>query len=420
MASAVTGGVGHAAAGPMTRPLRVGVVGGSVAGCAGALAVAEAAPQASVVVMERSSGILRDRGAGIAIHRQRFAELAAAGFLDASLPGFRAETRQWFAREGAAVDPPMGKALGAHPFPFTSHSWGQLYRYLRGRLPERVEYRPATQVVEVRPTASGADLVLADGSSESFDLVLGADGYRSVVREAMFPGVAPRYAGYLCWRGLGDMTRIAGLPQEAFFTVGLATGHLVAYPIPADTGETALNWVLFSTVPPELAADLTTATSLPPGAVSEALLEHLETVICEQLPPFWADAIGTTAREDVFIQPMYDLEAPAFARGRLLLLGDAGAVSRPHAAAGALKAVQDAATLGRLWSQASDLDDLATRYDAARRPAGHSVVALARRIGQAQVTEVPDWAAFEEPRLLAWLATLTEAPDGTVMGGRPL
>ncbi|NUR61070.1 MAG: monooxygenase [Catenulispora sp.] len=404
----------------MTGPVRIGVVGGSVAGCAGALAVAEAEPEASVVVFERSAGILRDRGVGIAIHRQRFAELAAAGFLDASLPAFHAETRLWFAREGTAEDPAMGKALGAHPFPFASHSWGQLYRYLRGRLPERVEYRAAAQVVAVRPTASGADLLLEDGSSESFDLVLGADGYRSVVREAMSPGVRPQYAGYLCWRGLGDMTRIAGLPEEAFFTVGLATGHLVAYPIPADSGETALNWGLFSTVPPDLTPDLSTATSLPPGAVSEALLEHLETVICRRLPPFWADAIGTTAREDVFIQPMYDLEAPAFARGRLLLLGDSGAVSRPHAGAGALKAVQDAATLGQLWSQASDLDDLAARYDAARRPAGHSVVALARQIGQAQVIDVPDWAAFTEPRLLAWLTTVTEAPDGTVMGGRPL
>lgn len=404
----------------MKGAVRVGVVGGSVAGCAGALAVAEAAPEASVVVFERSAGILHDRGAGIAIHRHRFAELAAAGFLDASLTGFRAETRRWFAREGTAEDPPMGKELGSHPFPFTSHSWGELYRHLRGRLPERVDYRSDAQVTAVRPTASGAGLLLADGTTESFDLVLGADGYRSIIREAMFPGVVPQYAGYLCWRGLGDMTRIAGLPEESFFTVGHATGHLVAYPIPADTGDTALNWVLFSTVPPGLAPDPTTATSLPPGAVSEALLDHLETVLSDQLPPYWAEAIRTTPHEDVFIQPMYDLEAPAFARGRLLLLGDSGAVSRPHAGAGALKAVQDAATLAQLWPQATDLDDLALRYDAARRPAGHSVVALARRIGQAQVSSVPDWAALEEPELLAWLETLTQAPDGTVMGGRPL
>ncbi|GAA1967079.1 monooxygenase [Catenulispora subtropica] len=414
----------------MTRAARIAVVGGSIAGCAGALAAAEAAPQASVVVFERSAGALRDRGAGIAIHRDRFAELAAAGFLDASLPGFHAESRRWYTREGAAEVPAMGKPLAAHPFPFTSHNWGQLYRYLRERLPERVEYRPDTRIVEVKPTPSGAELTLADGGSESFDLVLGADGYRSVVREAMFPGITPEYAGYLCWRGLGDMNRIKGLPEEAFFTVGIATGHLIAYPIPADEdGGTRLNWALFSTVPPELTPDFTTATSLPPGAVSESLLDHLETLISTQLPPFWADAVRTTAREDVFIQPMYDLQAPAFAQGRLLLIGDSGAVSRPHAAAGALKALQDAAALADLWRQTPDatdvagldgLDGLARRYDAVRRPAGHAVVALSRRIGQAQVRQVPDWAAFGEAELSAWQAALTQAPDGTIMGGRPL
>ena len=45
---------------------------------------------------------------------------------------------------------------------------------------------------------------------------------------------------------------------------------------------------------------------------------------------------------------------------------------------------------------------------------------LARHIGEAQVTNAPDWTAFEEAELVAWLATLTKAPDGTVMGGRPL
>ncbi|NUR30593.1 MAG: monooxygenase [Catenulispora sp.] len=404
----------------MTRAPRIAVVGGSIAGCAGALAAAQAAPQASVVVFERSAGTLRDRGVGVAVHRDRYAELAAAGFLDASLPAFHARWRRWYAREGTADVPALGKALTTHPFPFMSHNWGQLYRYLRERLPEHVEYRPDTRVVEVRPRPSGAELLLADGSQETFDLVLGADGYRSAVREAMFPGIMPEYAGYLCWRGLGDMKRIKGLPEEAFFTVGVGTGHLIAYPIPADDGGTHLNWGLFSRVPPGLTPDFTTATSLPPGAVSEALLDHLETMIDHQLPPFWAEAIRTTARENVFIQPMYDLRAPAFAQGRLLLLGDSGAVSRPHAGAGAVKALQDAATLADIWGRTQNLDELARRYDAARRPAGHSVVALARHIGEAQVTHAPDWTAFEEAELLAWLATLTNAPDGTVMGGRPL
>jgi len=275
-------------------------------------------------------------------------------------------------------------------------------------------------VVSAAPTESGASVTLADGTVEHFDLLLGADGYRSVVREAMFPGVVPEYAGYLCWRGLADFAELEGLPTDAFFTVGFRHGHLVAYPIPADDGRRHFNWVLYSMVPPELAGDLRTATSIPPGAVSDGLLDFMDALLTRELPPLWAAALRKTPREDVFIQPIYDFEAPAYAKHRMLLLGDAGAVARPHAGAGAVKAMQDAATLLRLWPAATDLDDLAARYDAARRPAGDAVVALARRMGEAQVLHTPDWSAFEEATFIPWLTAQTELPDGTEIGGRRL
>jgi 2-polyprenyl-6-methoxyphenol hydroxylase-like FAD-dependent oxidoreductase len=404
----------------MAGAIRIGVVGGSIAGCAGALAAARAVPEAAVVVFERSAGELRDRGAGIGIQRERFAELAAAGFLDASLPSTTGATRQWYAREGAATEPELGKLIGTHPFPFGAHNWGHLHRFLRERLPSRVDYRGSTRVVSAASGEAGAAVTLADGSVEHFDLLLGADGYRSVVREAMFPGVVPDYAGYLCWRGLSDPALIEGLPDDVFITVGFTDGHLVAYRIPGDDGREHFNWVLYSMVPPEITPDLRAATSIPPGAVSDGLLDFMDELIARELPPLWASAIRATPRESVFIQPIYDFQAPAFAKERMLLLGDAGAVSRPHAGAGAVKAVQDAATLLRLWTTTPDLDTLAEQYDAARRPAGHAVVALARRIGQAQVLQTPDWAAFDQATLLPWLDALMAMPDGTEMGGRRL
>ena len=408
----------------MVHGIRIGVVGGSIAGCAGALAAAQAAPEAAIVVFERSAGELRDRGAGIGIQNERFDELVEAGFLDASLPSTTNSARRWYVWDGEASG--LGRLIWAQPFPFNGYNWGQLFRSLRGRLPEHVEYRGDARVVSASPTASGASVTLADGTVEHFDLLLGADGYRSVVREAMFPGVVPQYAGYLCWRGMSDFTEVEGLPLGAFFTVGFPHGHLIAYPIPADGGRLRFNWVLYSVVPPEpaelagLAGGLSTATSIPPGAVSDGLLDHMDALITRELPPLWAAALRKTAREDVFIQPIYDFEAPAYAKHRMLLLGDAGAVGRPHAAAGAVKAMQDAATLLRLWPAATGLDDLAERYDAARRPAGHAVVALARRIGEAQVLHTPDWTAFEEATFVPWLMAHTQIPDGTTMGGRRL
>ncbi|MEZ0109867.1 2-polyprenyl-6-methoxyphenol hydroxylase-like FAD-dependent oxidoreductase [Catenulispora sp. EB89] len=401
-----------------TGSIRIGVVGGSIAGCAAALAAAQAVPGAAVVVFERSAGELRERGAGIGIQHERFAELVAAGLLDASLPATTNAARQWYAWGGEGSG--LGKLIWPQPFPFNAYNWGHLHRSLRGRLPSHVEYRGDARVVSAAPSESGASVTLADGTVEHFDLLLGADGYRSVVREAMFPGVVPEYAGYLCWRGLADFAELEGLPTDAFFTVGFRHGHLVAYPIPADDGRRHFNWVLYSMVPPELASDLGTATSIPPGAVSDGLLDFMDALLTRELPPLWAAALRKTPREEVFIQPIYDFEAPAYAKHRMLLLGDAGAVARPHAGAGAVKAMQDAATLLHLWPAATDLDDLAARYDAARRPAGDAVVALARRIGEAQVLHTPDWSAFEEATFIPWLTAQMELPDGTEIGGRKL
>jgi 2-polyprenyl-6-methoxyphenol hydroxylase-like FAD-dependent oxidoreductase len=41
-----------------------------------------------------------------------------------------------------------------------------------------------------------------DGSCETGDLLVGADGGNSIVRQQFWPTMRPTYAGYLAWRGL--------------------------------------------------------------------------------------------------------------------------------------------------------------------------------------------------------------------------
>ncbi|RSS81666.1 FAD-dependent monooxygenase [Streptomyces sp. WAC06614] len=411
----------------------VAVVGGSIAGCAFASVAARAGAD-EVVVLERTGGRLADRGVGLCIHDDRAAELAALGTLPGGIAAHRLTRRRWVTRDGAAE--PLGKLFWDQPFPFHSYHWGLLWQGLREATPASVVYRQGAAVTAVSavtdpagPPASGGDRAVvstADGSTAPYDLVVGADGYRSVVREALSPGSHPHYAGYVCWRGNFDARLLDGLaggrpdelwPPDSVTTVCFPGGSCVVYRIPGPEG-TRVNWVLYAAPPQDGTLRFDDPTSFPPGSLTPELAGRLAELLDREFPPYWARVLGLTAPEDTFVQPIYDLQVERTAAGRLLLAGDAATVVRPHNTAGAAKALQDACAFEAAWRGAASWPDLTRAYQAARGPVGHDMVALARRLGRAQVERTPDWPTLTPRTAAAWWQTqLGGAPT---IGGQSL
>ncbi|MFD9369890.1 FAD-dependent monooxygenase [Streptomyces sp. NPDC060020] len=384
----------------------IAVVGGSIAGCAVATAAARAGA-GEVVVLERTRGRLEDRGVGLCIHDERAVELGASGALPAGIAAHRLERRRWVVRDDAAG--PGGRVVWEQPFPFHSYHWGLLWRGLRESVPDSVVYRQGETVTGVGAAAgtAGAEVRLAGGSVERYDLVVGADGYRSVVREALCPRSRPHYAGYVCWRGNVDAARLAGLGSdadsvpEAVTTVCFAGGTCVVYRIPGPDGP-RVNWVLYAPPPRGGGLRFDDPTSFPPGGLTPELAEHLGALLDREFPPYWGRALALTPPADTFVQPIYDLETAPTAAGRLLLAGDAATVVRPHNTSGAAKALQDATALAEGWRRARSFEELLHGYEESRGAAGRELVALARRLGRAQVEETPAWAAMDGGGMAAW------------------
>lgn len=384
----------------------VAVVGGSIAGCGFASAAARAGAD-QVVVFERTPGRLADRGVGLCVQDDRYAELRAAGYLDDGIASLQLTRRHWLVRDGSD----HGRLIHDQPFPFRSYHWGLLWHGLRERTPDSVDYRLGQAVAQAGPADDGAQLRLESGASLAFDVVVGADGYRSVVREAVCPGERPRYAGYVCWRGSFPAERLETLrppdgraeacwPTEHAVTVGFAGGHCILYRMPGPDGP-LVNWVLYA-VPPETGLRLDDPTSIPPGALAEDLMRHLGLLTDHHLPPYWADLISLTPPEATFVQPIYDLRTPTRTAGRMLLAGDAATVVRPHATSGAAKALQDACAFEAARQSSGSWDGALAAYERDRGAVGEDLVALGRRLGQAQVERTPSWSSMDGSRFDAW------------------
>ncbi|MFD7651187.1 FAD-dependent monooxygenase [Streptomyces albidoflavus] len=384
----------------------VAVIGGSIAGCAAALVLHRAGAR-RVVVHERATAELADRGVGVAVHTERCAELLAAGLVDEAVPWEPMRVRHWYVRDGSEA---LGRVVGVQPFPFRAYGWGHLWRALRARVPREVEFRTGSTVREIAADAGGVVVRGAD-DEERYAAVVGADGHASLVRDHLHPGLTPHSAGYPAWRGACPEERLWGLADWADGICAYVVfdgGHLVVYRIPDGHGGRLVNWVLYATVP---------GTATTSRTLDTAHRARLDEITGELLPPFWGELIRRTGPDAVFLQRLYDVTAPRYASGRLLLLGDAATVARPHTGAGAVKALQDVAVLESSLAGGADWASAAAAYDAARAPVGQAMTALGRRLGHGLVEATPDWHTQDAAALDAWWEGLA-GQDG--FGGRGL
>ena len=128
--------------------------------------------------------------------------------------------------------------------------------------------------------------------------------------------------------------------------------------------------------------------NIPPDRVRPEAVADMRAAARRLLAPQFAEVVEKTAQP--FFQPIYDLESPRVAIGRVVLIGDAAFVARPHLGLGVTKAAADAVALvDAIAGNPGDLDAALMEFDAVRVNYGRKVVAEARRLGSGIGPEVP-------------------------------
>ncbi|MGF1242202.1 FAD-dependent monooxygenase [Streptomyces sp. 2-6] len=265
-------------------------------------------------------------------------------------------------------------------------AWSAVHARLRAaaEADPRIELRHDTAVTGVGQDDDAAWATTSTGRTLRADVVVGADGHRSVVRR----GVAPdkpeaTFAGYVLWLGIADEAAVPAarrLPRGHDRPDILDAGDfcLIGYPLPGEDGSLApgarrLGWAWFDPTRNDLLREKgcvvgdVVRRSLRFDAVPDHTYRELAAAARDLWPAPWQDAIlDRVERRAVIGTPIAEYVPDRLVNGRLALVGNAAHVQTPMTGMGFDASLQDAEALADHLAGTSEVRAALRGYEETR------------------------------------------------------
>jgi 2-polyprenyl-6-methoxyphenol hydroxylase-like FAD-dependent oxidoreductase len=224
----------------------------------------------------------------------------------------------------------------------------------------RAPVRYATTLASVGGPARQPEVAFSDGTHGQFDLVVGADGIGSAVREAIYPGIEPAYRSFCAWRTVMECAhwdpvfRFSSIPGCLLGSFPVGPGLVYAF-------------LLFH------------SAEIPVLSRDERLARFKELAA-----QFRADVAALIAQQQdparVVFVPVHEVQTPSYHQGRIVLIGDAAHGFPPLLAQGAAMAIEDAVALAESLARSRDVGQALRSYESRRRPRAETIRAAVRRV----------------------------------------
>jgi len=229
-----------------------------------------------------------------------------------------------------------------------------IHRMLLSKIPQGTISLGAP-VISVRNEPGLAVATLEGGDEFEADLIVGADGIRSVVRECLFGETPAKYTGHMCWRAVVPVEHfpMPGVTPDSSMWLG-PRSHIVTYYV---KGGAAVNIVAVAESPDWVEESWTAQSS--PGELVDAFRDWHPNVV---------ELLGKT--DKVFKWGLFDRDPmSSWSKDRITLLGDAAHPMLPFLSQGAAMSIEDACVLAAAVDHGGEnLGAALAAYEAERRP----------------------------------------------------
>lgn len=331
--------------------MKVAIIGAGLGGLATAIALRQHG--ISVDVYERARE-LRAIGAGLTVAPNGLRALAAIDpGIVARLLELGSQNRRFQLRKpgGDLIAALATTYMDRYGQPALNILWSKLQQTL-------VEFLPSDSIhlghrlIGFERAANGMALHFDGRDPVAADLIIGADGINSAVRQAIIDDGAPRYAGRMSWRGVIRCPHPSLLPDEVTFFAGDSKNFAVF-----DVGGGLTFWSATVLWPdPAVSGDA--------AAVKSRVME----AFAGWTPPI-PEILAGMQPEDIVERPIEDrMPLTQWSSGPVTLLGDAAHAMVPSLGQGANTAFEDALELSRSLAYAPNIEAALAEYETSRIP----------------------------------------------------